>query len=262
MIKLGLSGRIIESSGPTYQMPVPEFIARAAEIGYQGVELRTGQLNHETPDEQVSEIGRALTANQVACAFANCRAETTPEGLNAVRRMAEIARALTTPFLRMGCSDIPWVQQACDIAAEYEVSVITQIHTNTPLETVEGAMRVCSQVDRPNFGLTYEPANFVLAGRDYGQEALEQLGSKLFNVSLQNLKPVEQTEGEGVIVHQGRGFTRCLPDDPEGVDFDLVFAALKAVGYRGFATLIEPISPVMDNVKLAEAYYRKLKPLC
>ncbi|NLJ35168.1 MAG: sugar phosphate isomerase/epimerase [candidate division WS1 bacterium] len=262
MIKLGLSGRIIETGGPSYQMSTIDFIARAAQAGYQGVELRSGQLHDETPDEEVSSIAGALSANSVACTFANCRSEATPEGLDAVRRMAEIARALASPFLRMSCTDIVWMQQACDIAAEYEVRVVVQIHTNTPLETVEGAIRVAAQVDRPNFGLTYEPANFVLASRDYGQEALEQLGEKLFNVSLQNLKPVEETSGDGIIVHQGRGFTRCMPDDPEGVNFAQVFAALKAVDYSGFATLIEPISPVMDNWELAETYLRLLKPLC
>ncbi len=262
MIKLGLSGRIIEESGPSYRMPVSDFIAKAAEIGYRGVELRSGQLDHETSDEQVAEIAQALTTNNVACAFANCLVAQTPENTQNLRRMAEVARSLAAPYLRMGAGDIEWVQQACDISVEFEVSIIVQIHTNTPLETVEGALRVCEQVDRPNFGLTYEPANFVLAGRDYGQQALEQLGDKLFNVSLQNLKPVDTTEGEGVIAHQQRGFVRCRPDDPEGVNFDKVFGALKAVGYNGYATLIEPISPVMDNLEMAAAYYDKLNPLC
>jgi len=262
MIKLGLSGRIIEESGASYQMPVTDFIAKAAEIGYRGVELRAGQLDHQTSDEEVAQMAQALTNSNVACAFVNCGIEQTPENLPHLRRMAEVARSLTTPYLRMGASDIEWVQQACDIAEEFEISIIVQIHTNTPLETVEGALRVCEQVDRPNFGLTYEPANFVLAGRDYGQEALQQLGDKLFNVSLQNLKPVDTTKGEGVIVHQDHGFVRCRPDDPEGVNFDKAFGALKAVGYSGYATLIEPISPVMDNLEMAAAYYRKLRPLC
>ncbi len=262
MIKLGLSGRIIEESGPSYQMPVTDFIAKTAEIGYQGVELRAGQLSHETSDEGVSEIAQALTRNNVACAFANCLVQQTAENLEHVRRMAEVARSLASPYLRMGFTDLEWVQRACDIVQEYEVRIVVQIHTNTPLETVEGALRVCEQVDRPNFGLTYEPANFVLVGREYGQEALELLGEKLFNVSLQNLKPVETTEGEGVIAYKGRGFVRCLPNDPEGVNFDKVFAALKAVGYSGYATLIEPISPVMDNLESAAAYYKKFKPLC
>lgn len=262
MIRLGLSGRIIEESGPTYQMSVTDFIAMTAQIGYRGVELRWGQLDHETSDDDIAEIADALTESGVACAFANCLVEQTPHDLQHVRRMAEVARSLATPYLRMGISDVQWVQKACDIAAESEVGVIVQIHTGGPTETIEGAMRICQEVDRPNFGLTYEPANFVLVGRDYGQAALETLGDKLFNVSLQNLKPVETTEGEGIIVYQDHGFTRCEPSDPDGVNFSKTFAALKAVGYNGFATLIEPMSPVTDSIALAEAYYKKFKPLC
>lgn len=262
MIMLGLSGRIIEQSATNYQMSTPDFIAATAEIGYQAVELRAGQLNVGTPDAEIADIGHALSQNGVACAFCNCLVAQDADTLGDVRRMAEIARGLASPYLRMGMTDVGWMQRACDIADEYEVGVVVQIHTNTPLETVEGAMRVCAQIERPNFGLTYEPANFVLAGRDYGAEALKQLGDRLRNVTLQNLKPVEQTEGEGVIVHNGRGFTRCLPGDPDGVSFDKVFAGLKAVGYRGYATLIEPISPTMDSMALAKLYLEKLAPLC
>jgi len=265
MIKLGLSGRIIEEhteDGLTYQMPVVDFIARVAEIGYLGIELRTGQMNHKTNNEEVAEVARALGSNNVACAFVNYSAQQTPDALPHMRRMAEIARQLATPYVRMGVNDIKWVQQACDIAEEYEVSCIAQIHTNTPLETVEGALRVCARVDRDNFGLSYEPANFVLAGRDYGPKALEQLADKLFNVSIQNLKPVIQTEGESVIMHQGLGFVRCHPGDPEGIDFKRVFSGLKSVGYNGYATVIEPISQVMESLELAQMYFDKLSPLC
>jgi sugar phosphate isomerase/epimerase len=185
-----------------------------------------------------------------------------PENLDAVHQMAEIAHRLGSPYLRMGMTDVEWVQQACDIADEAGVSVVVQIHTNTPLETVEGALRVCGQVDRDNFGLTYEPANFILAGREYGVGALKQIAGKLFNVTLQNLKPVEQAEGEGVIVYNDRGFIRCLPGDPDGVDFDAVFSGLNEINYNGYATVIDPIHPELDSMELARIYLEKLAPLC
>lgn len=265
MIKLGLSGRIIETStddGREYDMPIPEFVNSAAEIGYRAVEIRWWQLNHESTHEEVSTTAKALGENGVACAFVNCLVDATEETLEHVDRMAEIARQLAAPFVRVHVNDIEWVQQACDIAADYEVALVAQIHTNTPLETVEGAMRVCEQVDRDNFGLTYEPANFVLAGRDYGVEALETISEKLMNVTLQNLKPAPTTDGEGVIVHEGRGFVRCAPNDPEGVDFEKVFDALHSVDYNGYATLIEPGSDMYGRMELAEAYFKRLQPLC
>lgn len=261
MIRLGLSGRIIEQGGPTYQMSTTDFIAKAKEIGYEGVELRAGQLNAESTDDEVAAIVEALKSNSIACAFANFLAPQVTENLNAMRRMCEIANAVDTPFLRIGFSDIEWIQQACDIAAEYAVSAVIQIHTGSVMETIDGALRVCEQIGRDNFGLTFEPANFVMIDADFGESEISKLGDKLFNVTVQNLKKVDAIEGDGIFAYNGQGFTRCDPDDPEGVDFATAFASLKAVGYDGFATLIEPISAVMDNLELAAAYQRKLSAL-
>jgi sugar phosphate isomerase/epimerase len=265
MIKPGLSGRIIETStedGREYDMTAPEFISAAAEIGYRAVELRWWQLNHESSHDEVTTIATSLGENGIAAAFVNCLVDPDEEGLEALDTMADIARQLAAPCIRVHVNDIEWVQEACDIADGYEVALVAQIHTNTPLETVEGAMRVCEQIDRDNFGLTYEPANFVLAGRDYGVEALETISDKLMNVTLQNLKPVSTTDGEGVIVHEGRGFVRCAPNDPDGVDFEKVFDALHEVDYNGYATLIEPGSDVYGKMELAKAYYQRIQPLC
>lgn len=261
MIKLGLSGRIIEESGSTYQMSTVNFIAKAKEIGYQGVELRAGQLHAESTDEEVAAIAGALKDHNVACAFANFLAPQIPENFDAMRRMCEIANAVETPFLRIGFSDIEWISQACDIATEYGVKIVIQIHTGSVMETIDGALRVCEQVGRDNFGLTFEPANFVMIDADFDEAAISKLGDKLFNVTIQNLKKVDATEGDGIFAYNGQGFTRCDPDDPASVDFETTFASLKLVGYDGFATLIEPISAVMDNIELAAAYQRKLSAL-
>ncbi len=198
MIKLGLSGRIIETADG-YQMATTEFIRFAAEIGYQCVELRPrGQVTPETTDDEVAEIRSALNETDTVCAFVTFSGPQTEESMPALQRMCEIT----------------------------------------------------------------EPGNFVLAGRDYGLPALQQLGEKLFSVSLQNIKPVPEVEGKGVITYRGRGFRRCKIGDPEGVDFEEVFEALHAVGYEGYATLIEPISDVMDNLELARFAFDKLSPLC
>lgn len=262
MIKLGLSGRIIETADG-YQMPTTEFIRFAADIGYQCVELRPkGQVTPQTTDAEVAEIRAALDETQVICAFVTFSESQTEDSMPALERMCEITVALGCPSIRVGVSEVSWVQDACDLAAEHGLKLVSQIHTGTPLETVEGALETCEQIARDNFGAAYEPGNFVLAGRDYGLPALQQLGEKLFSVSLQNIKPVPEVKGEGVITYRGHGFRRCEIGDPEGVDFEEVFEALHAVGYQGCATLIEPISDVMDNLDLARFAFDKLHPLC
>jgi sugar phosphate isomerase/epimerase len=260
MIDLGLSGRMIETGGG-YQLSVADFIAAASEAGYEGIELRDGQLPPDASDDLVAEIQAALEWHGMSVAFANCSVAQKHDTLPQVARIVDMAVALECSYLRVGVTSVPWVQQACDIAAKQGIGLIVQIHSGGEMETIEGALAVCARVDRPNFGLTFEPANFVLVGRDYGQAALEQIGEKLFNVSLQNLKPTAEKQGPGYFEYQGQGYVRCHPDDPEGVDFEKVFAGLHGVGYEGFATLIEPASEVMDNWEMAEKYAAKLKAL-
>ena len=262
MIKLGLSGRIIETADG-YQVPVTEFIRFAAQIGYQCVELRPkGQVTAQTTDTEVAEIRAALDETAVVCAFVTFSEPQTEASMPALARMCEITVALGCPSIRVSVSEVSWVQRACEVAADRGLKLVSQTHTGTPLETVEGALATCEQIGRDNFGVAYEPGNFVLAGRDYGLPALQQLGDKLLSVSLQNIKPVPEVEGEGIITYRGRGFRRCKIGDPEGVDFEEVFEALHAVGYEGYATLIEPISDVMPNRELARFAFDKLSPLC
>jgi len=262
VIKLGLSGRLIEAPDG-YQMPTTDFIRFAAEIGYQCVELRPrGQVTPQTTEAEVAAIRAALDAAGLVCAFVTFGEPQTDDSKPAFGRMCEITVGVGCPSIRVGVKEIPWVQWACDVAAEHGLNLVSQIHTGTPLETVEGALETCAHLARENFGVAYEPGNFVLVGRDYGLAALQQLGDKLLSVSLQNIKPVPELEGPGVIAYGGRGFRRCRIGDPEGVDFEEVFEALHAVGYDGYATVIEPISEVMDNLELARFAFDKLSPLC
>lgn len=263
-MQLGLSGRIIEESGGRYQMATDEFIAFAAGIGYRGVELRGGQLYLGMPEEELERVAGALRRHDMACVF------TTPtfglDGDEGVARFADYLRyvqAVDAAFVRVSVTEgnIAQVQQAADLANGIGKSLVCQIHTDTMVDSVEAALDAVARVDRDNFGITYEPGNFILLGLDYGPQALKRLGRHLFNVVFQNIRPVPETEGEGVIVYRGKGFRRCLIGDPDGVDIDLMFQGLKEVGYHGFVTPIEPISKdTMDNKELARFIYERFRP--
>jgi len=49
-------------------------------------------------------------------------------------------------------------------------------------ETVDGSLEVRKKVGRENFGLIYEPANWMIADEDYGRRVAEKLGLKLDEV--------------------------------------------------------------------------------
>ena len=106
----------------------------------------------------------------------------------------DLAKRLGAPRIRVALkqeSDIAHARRAADEAAEHGIQLVHQCHTLSLFETVESIERTLSAIDRPNFGLVYEPANLEICGQDYGRATIERLAKWIFNVYLQNqlLKP-------------------------------------------------------------------------
>ena len=62
-------------------------------------------------------------------------------------------------------------------------------------QTVDGSIRTLKQIDRPNFGLTYEPANWLAAGEDYGPRTIARIKPWLMNVYVAKLPPGSVSPG-------------------------------------------------------------------
>jgi sugar phosphate isomerase/epimerase len=129
-------------------------------------------------------------------------------------------------------------------------------------ETVEGIERALMAIDRPNFGLIYEPANLELCGQDYGAATIRRLAPWLFNVYLQNqrLRP----EGAVTLNTWCRGpvsFDLIPVHAPGGVDFPCVLAALDQVGYAGPITVHQSAVPGEPVQRSAAATVRYLRGL-
>jgi sugar phosphate isomerase/epimerase len=144
---------------------------------------------------------------------------------------------LGAPLIRVALKqedDIPWAQRAADEVAERGVKLAHQCHTQSLFETVEGIERTLRRIDRPNFGLIFEPANLELCGQDYGTKTVRRLAPWIFNVYLQNqvLKP----DGKVTLNTWCRGpvpFDLVPIHQSGGIDFVRVFEALAAINYRG-----------------------------
>ena len=105
-------------------------------------------------------------------------------------------------------------------------------------EEVDSILSVLSEINRPNFGLIYEPANLLLCGQSYAADTLARLQPFLMNVYAQNhrLDP----SGPESLATYCRGdvrFHHLDPWDSGGVDFRAVFAGLQAIGYDGYFTI-------------------------
>jgi len=258
-MRLSLSARIIEGPQGKFQMSLVEFLDFAKEIGYQGVELRQGQYSAETAPDEADRMKKRLEERGLRCAFIRAPNVEERSGLETFKLYLSMAPILKADVVRFRATETLWAKRAADLAADRGLRLASQIHTRTRFETVDMALETLKDIKRENFGVIFEPGNLVLAGEDYGKEAIQRLGDKIFAVCVQNIKPVKEPQGEHIIEHKGRQFTRCLIGDPEGVDFASLFQGLKAIGYQGFVNVLEPKSHLMDNLELARFAYEKLK---
>lgn len=93
-------------------------------------------------------------------------------------------------------------------------------------------------MDRPNFGITYEPANLELCGQDYGAATLQALAPWIFNVYVQNHRL--HAGGADRIETWCRGpvpFDQIPLWEGGGIDFPLIFRLLAVLGYDGWVTV-------------------------
>ena len=176
--------------------------------------------------------------------------ELGPSGLRNIAPYLDLAETFGADLIRICMKkeeDIAWAQRASDTAAERGIRLAHQSHCSSLFETVEGSLRVLETVDRPNFGIIYEPANWMIAGEDYGRETIKRLGPHLFNVYVQNhrLNP----QGEGVVQTWNRGPVRLDHIglwESGGIDFDEVFQGLADVQYRGYVTIHQAFAGIMS----------------
>jgi sugar phosphate isomerase/epimerase len=164
-----------------------------------------------------------------------------PDSLRNIEPSLDVAEALGGDLIRVCLkneTDIDHARRAADVAAERGIRLAHQCHTTTLFEQVERTLDVLRRINRPNFGLIYEPANLMLCGEEYGVSTLRKFQPYLMNVYVQNhvldpSGPVElETWCRGV-----RRFRHLPLWEPGGVDFAKVAGGLTEVGYQGSFTI-------------------------
>ncbi len=257
-MKLSLSVRVAESflNKEESSMTIEELIDLARTHGYGALCMRASQGGIHTPAEQIGEMSArireaGLVVSMVTGDFAVPRNdEHGPDGLRNITPYLDLAERFGADLIRICMKkqeDIEWAQRASDEAGERGIRLAHQAHCSSLFETVEGSLEVLDRVGRSNFGIIYEPANWMIASEDYGPETIERLGDHIFNVYVQNhrLNPDAETKiqtwksGPVGVDHIG------LWEDG-GVDFSAVFSGLHQIGYTGFVTVHQAFEGVMS----------------
>jgi len=257
---LSLSVRVAESftNKRISTVPLADIATTANEAGYRALCMRASVVGMaDAPSRQTEVLATVkrtgLSVSMVTPDFAV--PENSPEGPGVLRNIEpalDLCERLECDLIRVCLkeqSDIEAARLASDKARERGIRLAHQCHTQSLFETIEGCLDVCSRVDRPNFGLIYEPANLALCGEPYGSEAIERLAEVIFNVYLQNHTPDPQgtlmmdTWSQGRIPTTLHRFT-----DPGGIDMPAVILGLEGIDYTGSVTLhhtqLDVVSPL------------------
>lgn len=256
MIKLAISGRVVEKEKDLV-MDVDDFLRLARETGYEGVELRRSQVN---PDmEQREHLKEILEELMLKISFLTADPVEKEKDFKIFKKWLLFARELEVNLMRVIAEKVEICQRCADIVREIYPSLclFAQMHIDSPFETVEGAAEMMQKIRRENFGLSFEPGNFVLSEQDYSYENLVKIKEWLFNVQFQEIKPFDAPERDNVLEFRGKKFQRCLPIDRKSINLDTFFDALRRINYSGWITIIEPVVPFIEPRELA-ILYRKM----
>ena len=270
-MKLSLSGRIAEAEDikDFSSLDFGSLVQLASCVGFKAVCVRPTHLASTTPLERVREMRTILECHELAASMVTAdsrvpREGSVPDSDASLRNLAPIlerANALGADLIRVGVKsvdDVVWAQRAADQAREYGIRLAQQTHTATPFETVDGCRDMIARINRPNFGLVLEPANFALCGEDYGPAALAQVGPSVFNVYVQNLRVTDRGDSS---VETNRGtvrYERLIIGDPAGIDLPRFFDGLSAIAYQGYVTSHQPAIPGLSERSLCNQVYASL----
>ena len=235
-MKLSLSARVAESFSDKTKadMSLEQLAELALTHGYHAVCMRASQLGTHSSDEEVRQAREMLTRHRLPISMVTgdfaIPQNSDDEGPLALRNITphlDLSAALGADLMRIcmkRSEDIQWARRAADEAAERGMRLAHQSHTASLFEEVGRSLEVIAGVDRPNFGLIYEPVNLDACGQDYGRDTIERLAPHMFNVYLQN--HIENPQGEGVLNTWCRGpvhFDHIPVWESGGMDFPGIF---------------------------------------
>lgn len=263
-MKLSLSSRIAESfyDKTIATLPFEDVAQLAKENGYRAICMRASVAGIQSSTDRVKSVRQTLDQQGVRVSMVTgdfAIPENLDPGPGVLRNITpylNLAEAFACDLLRVCMKreeDIAWAQRASDEAAERGMRLAHQCHVASLFETIEGSLDVLERVDRPNFGIIYEPANLKMCGETYGLDALKAFKPYLFNVYLQNY--LDNPEGKAHIETWVRGmfyFDHIPLHDPRGVDWREVFDALEAVGYDGYVTVHQALAEIMTPAEAAQ----------
>jgi sugar phosphate isomerase/epimerase len=275
-MRLSLSVRVAEEffNKEKTTMTLDQLIAMARRYNFDALCMRASQAGVHTPKDTLKEVRRKIDNAGLGVAMVTgdfavpSNNDQGPNLLLNITPHLDLADTLGAGLIRVCMKkdeDIAAARRASDEARERKIRLAHQSHCASLFETVDGSLRVLKAVGRPNFGIIYEPANWFVAGQDYGRDTIRKLQPYIFNVYVQNhrLNPKAsaalQTWSRGKVPVDHIGIW-----EKGGVNFDDVAAGLVAIGYRGYVTIHQAfgdVMPVEEAVRRSRQHLSRILPV-
>jgi len=179
------------------RLDLPGFLARAAQLGFEGVMLM-GKRPHLSPldasDETLAALRTALTQNAIKCAVIAAYTDLSGAGaaevpylemqIAYVQALARLARQLDAHIIRVFTAyevdgqspQVVWdrvvraLREMCDRAAAEEVTIAVQNHHDIAVHS-DALLELLGDVDRPNCKLGFDAWSPALRGENLYETA-------------------------------------------------------------------------------------------
>ena len=236
--------------------PLERVAPVARDIGYTGVALmcRPPHLDLDNPgpsgrvgrrvldDAGLQVVGLASGLGRPE-SFTGAPAEAELDG---VRRALEAADVLGADLLRLwGGADgmsvddsgdlaaaAAWYGRAAAIAAEAGVRVTIEVHAQGLASSTAATCRLVDAIDHPNLGAALDTGNLHAAAGSVGAADVAQLGSRIFDVHVKDMRGLSDADGHTLEV-DGRYYVH-LPLGRGDVRNGETLRQLAAGGYAGW----------------------------
>ena len=269
----------------SFRLPTPEAVAKAAEVGAQGIQMYCTGGEHAPENMTPAKCAELLDllkshglrfsalCGDLGHGFGN--AELNPTLIEKSKRIVDLSLTLECGIVTTHIGVVPTdknhdrykiMQEACYTLAEYADSVGARFAVETGPETSADLKAFLDSLGgTKGVGVNLDPANLVMVTGDDPVAAVHNLKDYIVHTHAK----------DGVMLHRGNpeyiyGVVHPVPEEFQGIQyfaevplgqgsvhFDTYMAALDEIGYKGFLTIERECgnSPEAD-IRLAAEHLR------
>ena len=247
----------------SFRLPTPEALAKAAEIGAQGIQMYCTTGEHAPENMTPSKCAELLDmlhshglkfsalCGDLGHGFGN--AELNPELIEKSKRILDLAKELETDVVTTHIGVVPEdptverygvMQEACFELSRYADSIGSHFAIETGPETSAVLKKFLDGLHSTGVAVNLDPANLVMVTGDDPVQAVYNLKDYIVHTHAKDGILLQRTNPEyiyGITPKpeeiKGIKFFREVPLGEGSVDFKKYLAALEDIGYRGFLTI-------------------------